>query len=106
MTTPENARTPDHRGGETTTHHNESGATDATSGAPGEAAPRVEPSLPHERDESASSQASATEQHKAIGQQAYLDTVGPGTDTDRGPLLDAIYNEDIAPRPNDVPPRQ
>jgi hypothetical protein len=97
---------PERRGGETTTHHDEAGLPDADKSAAGAVKPRVEPKLPHERDESASSQASATEQHRAVGQQAYLDAVGPSTDTDRGPVLDAVYNDSLAPRPADEPPRK
>lgn len=106
MTQPDDTRPSQRRGGETTKHYNEGGATDAEKGATGEAKPRVEPKLPHERDESASSQASASEAHKAIGQQACLDTVVPSTDTDRGPVLDSIYNDSVAPRPDGVPPRE
>lgn len=105
MTRPEDARTPERRGGETTTHHDEAGLPDAARRDAGTVEPRVEPRLPHEQDESASSQASATEQHKAIGKQAYLDTVGPTMDTDRSPVVDAVYNESVAKR-SDAPPRQ
>ncbi|MET0384027.1 MAG: hypothetical protein ABW032_11450 [Burkholderiaceae bacterium] len=106
MTRPEDTRPPERRGGETTTHHDQGGLPDAGEVAAGAARPRAEPKLPHEQDESASSQASASAQHQEIGQQAYLDTVGPGTDTDRGPVLDEVYNHSIAPRAGDVPPRR
>lgn len=106
MTRPDDTRPPERRGGETTTHHNETGLPDASKSATGAIEPRVEPKLPHEQDESASSQASATEQHKAIGKQAYLDTVGPSTDTDRSPVVDAVYNEAVAKRSDDGPPRR
>ena len=106
MNRPDDNRTPDRRNGETTAHHNEAGLPDADKTAAGTVKPRVEPQLPHEQDESASSQASAAEQHKTIGKQAYLDTVGASTDTDRGPVLDAVYNDAVAPRPDDVPPRR
>jgi hypothetical protein len=94
------------RNGETTTRHNENTTPDAASSANGETRPRVEPQLAHERDESASSQASASEQHQVIGQKAYQDTVGPGMDTDRGPMVDGLYNEKVAPRRPDEAPRK
>jgi hypothetical protein len=91
--------------GETTSHHNESMSTDAKATATGEVAPRVEPQLPHEIDESRHSQARASEQQKIIGEQAYRDVLSPSTDTDRGPVLDKIYNEQIAPDRGDAAPR-
>ena len=44
-----------------------------------------------ELDESASSQSSASASIDAVGKQAYLDTLN-SVDTDRGPVLDAVYN--------------
>ena len=106
MIRPEDTRPRERRSGETTTHHDQSLLPEAQTSPTGKTTPRVEPKLPHESDESASSQASATESHKALGEQAYRDTVGPSRDTDRGPVLDAIYNQAIAPRNDDVPPRR
>lgn len=45
----------------------------------------------NELDESASSQASASASIDEVGRQAYLDTLH-SVDTDRGPVLDAVYN--------------
>jgi hypothetical protein len=44
-----------------------------------------------EIDESASSQAAASPSMEAVGKQAYQDAMN-GVDTDRGPVLDAVYN--------------
>lgn len=49
------------------------------------------PKQPTERDESASSQAASTASMDAIGKVAHHDAVS-GVDTDRGPVLDAVYN--------------
>ena len=48
----------------------------------------------------------ATARHEAIGKQAYLDMVGPSTDIDRAPGGAAAYNEAVAKRSDDRPPRQ
>lgn len=45
----------------------------------------------NELDESASSQASASASIDAVGKQAYHDAM-TGVDTDRGPVMDAVYN--------------
>jgi hypothetical protein len=91
--------------GETRTTHDQSTNTDATPGAAGTAAPRVEPALPHEIDESAHSQARASAQQVDIGEQALADQLSPSTDTDRGPVLDQVYNDKVAPDRSDAPPR-
>lgn len=50
-----------------------------------------QPRMPHERDESADSQAPATAGNQRIGEIAH-DSVQRGeTDTDKGPVLDAAY---------------
>lgn len=56
-----------------------------------------EPALPHEQDESSGSQASATPQHQDIGQQAYGNATDGTADTDKGPQMDQLYNEQVAP---------
>lgn len=49
------------------------------------------PKQPTERDESASSQSAANASMGAIGRLAHHDAM-TGVDTDRGPVLDAVYN--------------
>lgn len=53
--------------------------------------------LPHERDESADSQAVANPQEDARRAAGYRDAAGGMPDTDRGPVLDAVYNETLQP---------
>jgi hypothetical protein len=62
-----------------------------------------EPSLPHEHDESSSSQASAAPQHKDVGKKAYGNVTDGTADTDRGAQMDKIYNESLADRGADKP---
>ena len=64
-----------------------------------------QPGQPNERDESSHSQA-PNEGQADTGCQAYKDAKGPTTDTDKGPLLDKVYNESVAPDRDDAPPRQ
>lgn len=53
------------------------------------------PRAPHERDESASSQAPSEASQKAVGRAA-LDSVRRGqTDTDKGSVLDATYKKEF-----------
>lgn len=92
---------------QTRTTHNQSLNTDATGAADGRAGPRVEPSLPHEHDESARSQASASPRHAEIGRQAMEDELSPSQDTDRGPVMDEVYHEKVATdRGHHTPPRR
>jgi len=49
------------------------------------------PKMPHERDESSSSQAPSNAANNAIGKVAHHDAQ-TGVDTDRGPVMDAVYN--------------
>lgn len=65
-----------------------------------------EPSLPHERDESSHSQARASVQQKELGRQAYRNATDGTTDTDRGPVMDKVYNEKVAPDRGLVEPRR
>jgi hypothetical protein len=65
-----------------------------------------EPALPHEQDESSRSQASATPQQKDVGDKAYGNAVDGSADTDRGPLMDKVYNEKVAPDRGPAEPRR
>lgn len=51
------------------------------------------PRLPHERDESAQSQASAEPSGRRMGQAAYDDLERGLVDTDKGPVLDKTYDK-------------
>jgi hypothetical protein len=66
----------------------------------------IEPQLPHEADQSSHSQARGTEQQAAVGKQAYADETGPSQDTDKGPVLDAVYNDKVAPDRGATAPRR
>ncbi len=65
-----------------------------------------EPALPHEQDESSHSQARGSEQQKDVGRQAYKDATSPSTDTDKGPVMDQVYNEKVAPDRGPSAPRR
>jgi hypothetical protein len=65
-----------------------------------------EPSLPHEQDESSRSQAQATPQQKEVGREAFGNATDGTTDTDRGALMDKVYNEKLAPDRGDTEPRR
>ena len=64
-----------------------------------------EPSLPHEQDESSGSQASATPRHQEVGRKAYDNATDGSADTDKGPVMDQVYNDKIAPRSHSERPR-
>jgi hypothetical protein len=64
-----------------------------------------EPPLPHEQDESSRSQARGTAQQKDVGSQARDNATDGTTDTDRGPQMDQVYNEKVAPRRGPEKPR-
>lgn len=85
------------RANENRTTHNESINTDAQPSEGGSAEARVEPQLPHDIDESPHSQARSSAAQVGVGEQAYADTLAPSRDTDRGPVADALYNEQLAP---------
>ena len=51
------------------------------------------PRLPHERDESADSQAPRETSGTRIGQQAHDDLQRGRVDTDKGPPMDAAYDK-------------
>ena len=65
-----------------------------------------EPSLPHEQDESSGSQASATPQHQEIGSKAYDNATDGTADTDKGPVMDKLYNGTVAPDRGAESPRR
>ena len=65
-----------------------------------------EPALPHEHDESSHSQARATEQQESVGNKAYGNATDGTADTDRGPVMDRVYNEKIAPDRGSTAPRR
>ena len=51
------------------------------------------PRQPHERDESADSQARQEPSNKRIGEIAHADLAEGQVDTDKGPVLDATYDK-------------
>jgi len=58
---------------------------------------RDRPRLPHEHDESASDQHSAAPSQRRIGERAYANATDGTRDTDRGPVMDEVYNASVAP---------
>ena len=62
--------------------------------------------LPHEQDESSSSQASAAPQQKDVGRKAYDNATDGTADTDEGPVMDQVYNEKVAPHRGPDQPRR
>ena len=74
------------------------------SAAQSQASPR--PRLPHEHDEASDSQASASAQQRDVGRKAYANATDGSTDTDRGPVVDEVYNHKIAPDRSSGPPRR
>ena len=65
-----------------------------------------EPALPHESDESSHSQTSASPRQQEVGRKAYGNAVDGTADTDRGPVMDAVYNEKVAPDRGPAEPRR
>lgn len=61
----------------------------------------TEPRLPHERDESADSQADdrANAPGREIGERAFDDVKSGRVDTDRGPVMDRLYRRNLRRRP-------
>lgn len=59
--------------------------------ASGDGLQKSVPQQPNELDESASSQQAANASMEAVGRAAYHDAV-TSVDTDRGPVMDAVYN--------------
>ena len=104
---PADKGSPDDRSrGQTRVSRDQGVAPDAARGADGRDGPSIEPALPHELDESARSQASATPRHAEIGRQAMADELSPSEDTDRGPVLDKVYHEKVATDRGHTPPRR
>lgn len=56
------------------------------------------PRLPHERDESADSQDLQQPDQQQKMQQAHDDVEQGLVDTDRGPVLDKVYREQVKPQ--------
>ena len=65
-----------------------------------------EPPLPHEHDESSHSQGRATPRQDEVGRQAYGNATDGTTDTDRGPVMDQVYNDKVAPDRGPASPRR
>ena len=65
-----------------------------------------EPALPHEHDESSSSQASTTPRQQEVGRQAYGNATDGTSDTDTGPVMDQVYNDKLAPDRGGARPRE
>jgi hypothetical protein len=65
-----------------------------------------EPSLPHEQDESSGSQASAAPQQGDVGSKAYDNATDGTADTDKGPLMDQVYNQKVASQRGPDRPRR
>lgn len=59
---------------------------------------RVEPRLPHERDESSDSQRDTAADNASIGRQAHDDLKRGLVDTDRAPVVDRVYNDKVRER--------
>ena len=108
MTSPKDSPSSDgsQRHDENRTTHNQSINTDAGPAATGGAAPRAEPQLPHDIDESSHSQANLSVSQVDVGKQAFADETGPTQDTDKAAVTDAVYNGSVAPDRGDGPPRQ
>jgi hypothetical protein len=72
---------------------------DPTPGGSGQTTPHLNeglaPRMPHERDESSDSQAAAPQ---PIIEQARRDVERGLVDTDRGPVLDDLYENDLRPQ--------
>jgi len=92
--------------GQKRTTHNESINTEANLDSSGAAGPRVEPSTPPDLDESSRSQVRASTRQVDVGKQALADETGPTQDTDKGPVLDQVYNETLAPDRGATRPRE
>jgi hypothetical protein len=94
------------RAGEKRVTHDQSLHPAAEPAAGGRADPAAEPQLPMDIEQSAHSQASASATHVDVGLQAHADETGPARDTDRGPVLDEVYNRTLAPDRGRTPPRR
>ena len=65
-----------------------------------------QPALPHEHDESSRSQAGSTPQQREVGRKALRDATDGAADTDRGPVMDQVYNDKVAPDRGSKEPRR
>jgi hypothetical protein len=92
--------------GETTAPQDGSASVAVERRGSGEGATPPDAKLPHEHDEASHSQASATASHGAVGGQAYRDAKSAQQDTDKGPEMDRVYNDRLAPDRGDKVPRQ
>jgi hypothetical protein len=92
-------------GGTTSTHDRHSTSA-VERGGEGKSATQPDPQLPHEHDESSHSQASAAASHGQVGGQAYGDVMEGKQDTDKGPEMDRVYNEKVAPHRGPARPRE
>ena len=92
--------------GETTAAHDQSFRRDEESTAIDRATPVAEPQLPHELDESRHSQAPGAASQADVGRQAARDLERGLEDTGKGPVLDEVYNRDVAPDRGDSKPRR
>ena len=92
--------------GETTSTHDRfaTAAVERRGNAAGASQP--DPQLPHEHDESSHSQASAAASHGRVGGRAYDDLMEGREDTDKGPEMDRVYNEKVAPHRGPRRPRE
>jgi hypothetical protein len=64
------------------------------------------PRLPHERDESADSQATVPAPAADVGAQAHEDLARGLEDTGRGPVMDEVYRRRVKPGPPRKSPRR
>ena len=94
------------RDGQKRVVHDQSLHPAAAPASRGSAEPEPEPQLPQDIDQSAHSQASASATHADVGLQAHADQTGASRDTDRGPVLDEVYNRTLAPDRGETPPRR
>lgn len=80
--------------------------TSVQSTSPAPAVKGGDPQLPHEHDESSHSQASAAPQQRDAGHRAYRNATDGTSDTDRGPVMDEVYNQQVAPHRGPETPRR
>ena len=92
--------------GETTSTHDRHATSSVERDGGGMGATQPDPQLPHEHDESSHSQASAAVSHGEVGKQALSDLQDGKQDTDKGPEMDRVYNEKVAPHRGPARPRE
>jgi hypothetical protein len=64
------------------------------------------PRQPNERDESADSQSSQAAGNRAVGKLAHDDVTSGRQDTDRGPVVDQVYNQGVRNGAPKAPPQR